>query len=71
MAPSVTRPVGVHHDRVAEQHAPVEEPGANELAVAGDVVFDEVLEGALLAGLQLVVLVLDGHFLLVSKNREV
>jgi hypothetical protein len=46
VAPSVTRPVGVHHDRVAEQHAPVEEPSANELAVADDVVFDEVLEGA-------------------------
>lgn len=45
----------------------------DELAVAHDVVFDEALKGALPAGWQLVVVVLvfDGHFLLVSKNREV
>lgn len=47
MALGVERLIGVHHDRVAEQHVPVEEPGANKLAVASDTMVDGVLVGTL------------------------
>lgn len=40
VALSVTRPVGFHHDWVAEQLVPIEELGVNELAVVGDVMLD-------------------------------
>lgn len=64
MALGVARPVDVHRSRIAEQHVSVEEPNADELAVVGNTVLDKVLT----AGgwhLDMVVLVLDEHFLLV------
>jgi hypothetical protein len=64
MALDATCQVSVHHRRVVEQHVPAKKPGANELAVAGDVVLDGVLAGAIPGGCHLVVVVLllNGYF---------